>query len=151
MAAWRATWAALQKNRVYAARYRHLTTRQVNKLTPTQAQSVIAEALLRQLHAVVVSGQAWDPVIRHPNHGGGGCGVTRFARLALRVHKLGRGEPSAASRITGISPIITGRPGSSSTQPDHTLSSTQLGYRYAGTDDEPGDPTPAVDPTASPG
>ena len=63
VAAWRATWAALQNNRVYAARYRHLTTRQVNKLTPTQAQSVIAAALLRQLHAVVVSGQAWDPVI----------------------------------------------------------------------------------------
>ena len=63
LAAWRATWAALQNNRVYAARYRHLTTRQVNKLTPTQAQSVIAAALLRQLYAVVVTGQAWDPVI----------------------------------------------------------------------------------------
>ena len=63
LAAWRATWAALQNNRVYAARYRHLTTRQVNKLTPTQAQSVIAAALLRQLYAVVVSAQAWDPVI----------------------------------------------------------------------------------------
>ncbi|MGB8383668.1 MAG: IS110 family transposase, partial [Dermatophilaceae bacterium] len=57
LAAWRATWAALQNNRVYAARYRHLTTREVNKLTPTQAQTVIAAALLRQLHAVVVSGR----------------------------------------------------------------------------------------------
>jgi transposase len=63
VAAWRATWAALQNNRVYAARYRHLTTRQVNKLAPPQAQSVIAAALLRQLYAVVVTGQAWDPVI----------------------------------------------------------------------------------------
>ena len=61
--AWRATWAALQNNRVYAARYRHLTTREVNKLTATQAQSVIAAALLRQLHAVVVTGRAWDPAI----------------------------------------------------------------------------------------
>ena len=63
LAAWRATWAALQNNRVYAARYRHLTTREVNKLTPTQAQTVIAAALLRQLYAVLVSAQAWDPVI----------------------------------------------------------------------------------------
>lgn len=63
LAAWRATWAALQNNRVYAARYRHLTTREVNKLTPTQAQTVIAAALLRQLHAVLVSGRAWDHAI----------------------------------------------------------------------------------------
>jgi transposase len=63
VAAWRAVWAALQTNTVYAARYRHLTTRQTNKLTPTQAQTVIAAAILRQLHAVVTTGQAWDPRI----------------------------------------------------------------------------------------
>jgi hypothetical protein len=56
-------WGCLQTNRVYAARYRHLTSRQHNKLTATQAQTVIAAALLRQLYAVVVSGQPWDPQI----------------------------------------------------------------------------------------
>ena len=29
----------------------------------TQAQAVIAAAILRQLHAVVTTGQRWDPVI----------------------------------------------------------------------------------------
>jgi transposase len=63
VAAWRAVWGALQTNTVYAARYRHLTTRETNKLKPTQAQTVIAAAILRQLHAVVTTGQAWDPDI----------------------------------------------------------------------------------------
>jgi transposase len=63
LAAWRAVWGALQTNTVYAARYRYLTTRESNKLTPTQAQSVIAAAILRHLHAVITTGQAWDPVI----------------------------------------------------------------------------------------
>jgi hypothetical protein len=40
-----------------------LTTRQNNKLTPTQAQSVIAAAILRQLHAVITTGRKWDPII----------------------------------------------------------------------------------------
>jgi len=61
-AAWRAVWGCLQTNKVYAARYRHLTTRE-NKLKPTQAQTIIAAAILRQLHAVVVHRQAWDPVV----------------------------------------------------------------------------------------
>ena len=63
LAAWRAVWGALQTNTVYAARYRHLTTRETNKLTPTQAQTVIAAAILRHLHAVITTGRAWDPVI----------------------------------------------------------------------------------------
>ena len=63
VAAWRAVWGSLQTNTVYAARYRHLTSREHNKLTPTQAQTAIAATLLRQLHAVVTTGQAWDPVI----------------------------------------------------------------------------------------
>jgi transposase len=63
VAAWRAVWGALQTNTVYAARYRHLTTRQANKLKPTQAQTVIAAAILRQLHAVITTGRAWDPEI----------------------------------------------------------------------------------------
>jgi transposase len=62
-AAWRAVWGCLQTNRVYAARYRHLTTRETNKLTPTQAQTAVAAAILRQLHYVVTHQQAWDPVV----------------------------------------------------------------------------------------
>jgi transposase len=62
-AAWRAVWGCLQANKVYAALYRHLTTREQNKLKPTQAQTIIAAAVLRQLHAVVVHRQAWDPAL----------------------------------------------------------------------------------------
>lgn len=62
-AAWRAVWGAQRANPVYAERYRHLTTREVNKLKPTQAQTVIAAAILRQLHAVITTGQKWDPAI----------------------------------------------------------------------------------------
>jgi len=62
-AAWRAVWGCLQTNRVYAARYRHLTTRQTNRLKPTQAQTAVAGAILRQLHYVITHRQAWNPVI----------------------------------------------------------------------------------------
>ena len=62
LAAWRAVWGAQRANPVYRARYQHLTSRERNKLTPTQAQTVIAAAILRQLHAVITTGQAWDPV-----------------------------------------------------------------------------------------
>jgi transposase len=62
-AAWRAVWGCLHANDVYAARYRHLTGREHNKLKPTQAQTVLAAALLRQLWAVITTGQAWDPAI----------------------------------------------------------------------------------------
>jgi transposase len=62
-AAWRAVWGCLQTNRVYAARYRHLTTRETNKLKPTQAQTAVAAAILRQLHYVITHRQAWDPVV----------------------------------------------------------------------------------------
>ena len=63
LAAWRAVWGAQRANTVYQARYRHLTTRETNKLTATQAQTVIAAAILRHLHAVITTGQAWDPDI----------------------------------------------------------------------------------------
>ena len=61
LAAWRAVWGAQRANPVYAARYQHLTSREQNKLTPTQAQTIIAAAILRHLHAVITTGQAWDP------------------------------------------------------------------------------------------
>jgi transposase len=69
LAAWRAVWGTQRGNTVYAARYRHLTRREQNKLTATQAQTVIAAAILRQLHAVITTGQAWDPGIA--THGTG--------------------------------------------------------------------------------
>ena len=63
LAAWRAVWAAQRANPVYAARYRHLTTREHNKLKPTQAQTVLAATILRHLHAVITTGQAWNATI----------------------------------------------------------------------------------------
>ena len=63
LAAWRTVWGAQRANPVYAARYRHLTTREHNKLRPTQAQTVIAAAILRHLHAVITTGRTWDPAI----------------------------------------------------------------------------------------
>jgi transposase len=63
LAAWRAVWGALKANPVYGARYRHLTGREHNKLKPTQAQTVMGAAVLRQLHAVITTGRAWDPDI----------------------------------------------------------------------------------------
>jgi len=63
LAAWRTVWGAQRANPVYGARYRHLTGREHNKLTPTQAQTVIAAAILRHLHAVITTGRAWDPVV----------------------------------------------------------------------------------------
>jgi len=62
-AAWRAVWGAQRANPVYAARFAHLTSREQNRLTATQAQAVIAAAILRQLHAVITTGQRPDPVI----------------------------------------------------------------------------------------
>jgi transposase len=63
LAAWRAVWGAQRANPVYAARFTHLTSRETNKLTTTQAQAVIAAAILRQLHAVLTTGRPWDPRI----------------------------------------------------------------------------------------
>src|SRR4029434_5581589 len=63
LAAWRTVWGAQKANPVYAARYRHLTSRENNKLRPTQAQTVIAAAILRHLHAVITTGRTWDPAI----------------------------------------------------------------------------------------
>jgi hypothetical protein len=60
LAAWRAVWGAQRANPVCRARYQHLTSREQNKLRPTQAQTVIAAAILRQRHAVITTGQAWD-------------------------------------------------------------------------------------------
>ncbi|MFE3254329.1 IS110 family transposase [Nocardia sp. NPDC059091] len=63
VAAWRAVWGTQRANTVYAARYKHLTGRETNRLTPTHAQTVIAAAILRQLHAVITTRQPSDPHI----------------------------------------------------------------------------------------
>jgi transposase len=63
LAAWRAVGGALKSNPVYAARFAHLTSREHNKLSTGQAHAALAAALLRQLHAVITTGQRWDPAI----------------------------------------------------------------------------------------
>jgi len=63
LAAWRAVFTALRHNPVLAARHAHLTGRADNPLTDTQARVAVAASLLRQLHAVVVTGTAWNPAI----------------------------------------------------------------------------------------
>ena len=70
-----------ETNTVYATRYRHLTSREQNRLTATQAQTAIAATLLRQLHAVATTGQAWDPVIAS---GGTNRVYGALGRLTLR-------------------------------------------------------------------
>jgi hypothetical protein len=50
-------------NPVYAAKFTHSTSRTENKLNRGQAHAAIAAALLRQLYAVVTTGQKWDAAI----------------------------------------------------------------------------------------
>ena len=128
VAAWRAVWGALQTNTVYAARYRHLTTRKTNRLKPPQAQAVIAAALLRQLHAVVTTGQAWDPDIaaggtRHKRSTEGEPGRLTPPTRRRTARADGRGEPHAASRTNHLADH-QGQPRPSSHQPDYPLSGT---------------------------
>ncbi|HEY1970487.1 MAG TPA: IS110 family transposase [Pseudonocardia sp.] len=63
LAAWRVVFSALGHNPVLAARHAHLTGRAERPLTDTQARVALAAAVLRQLHAVVVTRTAWDPAI----------------------------------------------------------------------------------------
>lgn len=64
-AAWRAVRGALNRgrNRVLLAKYEHLTSRDENRLSAGQARAACAAALLRWLHAVITTGQAWDPAV----------------------------------------------------------------------------------------
>jgi transposase len=62
-AAWRATWGALRVNTVLQAKYAHLTGRDGSRLAGGQARVACAAAILRWLHAVIVTGRAWDPRI----------------------------------------------------------------------------------------
>jgi transposase len=60
LAAWRAVWGALAHNPVMAARYRHLTTRETNRLTGQQARAALAAALLRWIHVITTRRIPWD-------------------------------------------------------------------------------------------
>ena len=59
-AAWRAAWPGLRHNRVLAARYAHLTSRDGNRLSDGQARAACAATLLRWLWAVITRRQPWD-------------------------------------------------------------------------------------------
>ena len=49
-----------------------LPAREHNRLTPAQAQTVLAAAILRHLHAVITTGHTWNPVIAtHGSRAGG--------------------------------------------------------------------------------
>jgi transposase len=63
LAAWRAGWAMIRHNPVFAARYAHLTSRDQGRLTDPQARAAVAAALLRQLFIVVTRRVPWDPAI----------------------------------------------------------------------------------------
>lgn len=63
LAAWRAVWGALLSNPVMAARYRHLTTRETNRLHDGQARAALAAALLRWIHVITTRRVAWDPAL----------------------------------------------------------------------------------------
>jgi transposase len=62
LAAWRGLGRA-EVQPVYAAWFAHLTGREHNKLSTGQAHAALAAALLRHLHAVITTGQRWDPAI----------------------------------------------------------------------------------------
>jgi transposase len=68
LAAWRAVWAALHNNPVMAARYRHLTTRQTNRLTGQQARAALAAALLRWIHVLTTRRVLWDATLAGDPH-----------------------------------------------------------------------------------
>src|SRR5450631_484726 len=74
-AAWRAVWGAQKANPVYGAKFTQLTNISENKLNRAQAHAALAAALLRQLYAVVSTGQRWDVAIA----AGGRCEVIQPA------------------------------------------------------------------------
>jgi transposase len=63
LAAWRAVWGALHANPILRARHVHLTSRHHNQLTPTQARTALAAALLRWLWVVVTRRVPWQAAI----------------------------------------------------------------------------------------
>lgn len=68
VAAWRAVWGALRHNPALAARHAHLTSREHNKLTDTQARVAVAGSLLRQLFVVITTRTPWDAEVASGRH-----------------------------------------------------------------------------------
>ena len=148
-AAWRAVWGCLQTNRVYAARYRHLTTRETNKLTPTQAQTAVAAAILRQLHYVITHRQVWDPAVAA--HGIRPWRWLPHNPIRRQLHQVGSNPRAGAGRaFRGIENHQVSRL-SSQAAPSRrrhnpiTRCRANLDYRYAGTDDEDTGTRPPLD------
>ena len=120
LAAWRAVWGAQRANPVYAARFAHLTSRQQNRLTATQAQSRhrggdLAPAARRHHHRPALGSGDRHPRNQTPD---------RDAHRRLtprRPVEQGRGEPHAAWRNFGYLDGHHGQPRPSSHQPDYTL------------------------------
>jgi hypothetical protein len=72
LAAWRAVWGAQRANPRLRRPLPAPDHQRPQQAHPTQAQTVIASAILRHLHAVITTGQAWDPAAaahgtRHPS------------------------------------------------------------------------------------
>lgn len=95
-AAWRAVWGCLPNSSVYATRYRHLTTREHNKLKPTQPKPCSPPL------SCANCGQ-WSPPARPgPRHRSQRPGPARGPDRGLTQHRRsrhqgpGRGQPSAA-------------------------------------------------------
>jgi transposase len=61
LAAWRTVWGAQRANPVYRGPLPAPDQQGAEQAHPTQAQTIIAAAILRHLHAVITTGQAWDP------------------------------------------------------------------------------------------
>jgi len=68
------TEGCLRSDREYAPGHRRLTSRVQNRLKPTQAQTVITAAILRQLSTVMVRGQARSLGHRRARHPQTSCG-----------------------------------------------------------------------------
>jgi hypothetical protein len=120
LAAWRAVWGAQRANPACAARYQHLTSREQNKLTPTQAQAAIAAALLRHLHAVVTTASAGIRT-SPPTASGAPPGPPSPPRKPGVVTQAGRGELHAALRNHGYPGAHHEQPRPFVSQPDYTL------------------------------
>ena len=111
VAAWRAVWGCLQTNRVYAARYRHLTTRETQQAQadPGPDRRRRARSCASCTPSSSTSGRGTRPSpptapVQEPRQ----LRHNRFApdappRGATRPPELGRGEPSAALRTPAVS------------------------------------------------
>ena len=132
VAAWRAVWGCLLTNRVYVARYRHLTTRGDQQAHPgpdRRRRRDPAPAPPRDHPPTRV-----EPGRRRPRHPtpGSGCGITPFADQHVR---LARGEPSAASRTLAVSRRTSQAAPSRRRHNPITRCRAQLDNPFAGTDD----------------